>query len=102
MKTLKTYLARKPIDIEEVLSLTKKYKAEAETVRVAEMIMLTEAQYNSICQKPLKDYDFLSGKGGYDNDGKRTVVELTCEDKQSLYADPSGSAYCRYLGIEVK
>ena len=102
MKTLKTYLIRKPSDVEEVISMAKRYPSRVEMVKVVETITLTETQYNSLSQKPLRDYDFLAGKGGYDNDGNRMVVELTCDGKQSLYVDPSGSAYCRYLGIEVK
>ena len=46
--------------------------------------------------------DFLVGKGGYDDDGMRQVIALTCKGHKTLYADPSGSAYCRYLGIKVK
>ena len=102
MKTVKTYLVRKPSDIEEVETLTKCYKNEAEEVRITETIKLTEAQYQAICECPLRDYDFLRGKGGYDDNGNRTAIELTCKGKPSLYTDPSGSSYCRYLGLKVK
>ena len=100
MKTVKTYLVRKPSDMDEVLELTKRYGAEATEVKVAETIRLDEETYRAISEKPMADYAFLTGKGGYDNDGMRQVIALTCKGHKTLYADPSGSAYCRYLGIK--
>jgi len=48
----------------------------------------------------LDNYIFLSGKGGYDDTGHRKVVAIKCQDKPTLYVDPSGSSYCRYMGVE--
>lgn len=100
MKTVKTYLVRKPSDLEEVMELTKRYGNEATEVKVAETIRLDEETYKAICENPMADYVFLTGKGGYDDDGVRQVIALTCKGYKTLYADPSGSAYCRYLGIK--
>lgn len=102
MKTVKTYMIRKPSDIDEILSLTQKYGFEATEVKVAETINLDEKTYQNICDNPLADYDFLAGKGGYDDNGMRQVIALSCKGKQTLYADPSGSSYCRYLGIKIE
>lgn len=104
MKTVKTYLVRKPSDLEEVETLTRIYSNEAKIAviaEIAETIHLTPKQYKNLCNNPLRNYQFLEGKGGYEND-VRQVVELTCKGEKSLYADPSGSSYCRYLGIEVE
>lgn len=101
MRTVKTYFVRKPSDFEEVLSMTVSHLKYAEQVKITETIELSEEQYNEVCKYPLRDYDFLTGKDGYDDDW-RTVVELTCNGKQTLYVDPSGSSYCRYLGIKVE
>ena len=43
---------------------------------------------------------FLSSKGGYDDLGHRKVVAIKCLGKPTLYVDPSGSSYCRYMGVE--
>lgn len=68
-----------------------------------ETINLTPAEHKRVCRNPLNDYGFLKGKGGYcDEHDYRQVVEITADDQPTLYADPSGSSYCRYLGIEVK
>ena len=76
MKTVKTYMVRKPSDIEEVRDLTKKYAHQAEEVVIAERVHLSPTWYQAVCQHPLDNYIFLSGKGGYNDDNKRHVVAL--------------------------
>ena len=43
---------------------------------------------------------FLSSKGGYDDLCHRKIVAIKCPGKTTLYVDPSGSSYCRYMGVE--
>ena len=102
MPTVKTYLVRKPSDLEEVIQMTYLYgQQNSEPVIITETIALDEQTYKNVCEHPLLDREFLAGKGGYNEDGQRTVVRLTCNGKKDLLVDPSGSAYCRYLGIKV-
>ena len=95
-------MVRKPADIEEVRDLTKKYAHQAEDVVIAERVHLSPIWYQAVCQHPLDNYIFLSGKGEYNDDNQRQVVALECKGQPTLYADPSGSSYCCYLGIKVK
>ena len=99
MKTVKIYMVRKSSDIDEVKELCRRYAEQAEEVVIAETVELSEVWYNAVCQNPLDDYIFLSGKGGYDDENHRQVVTLQCPGKPTLYVDPSGSSYCRYMGI---
>lgn len=99
MKTVKTYLVRKPSDLDEVISLSPKYAHEAEEVVIIETVELAPQAYQELTDHPLRDHEFLKGKGGYNDNGQRTAVAIKCKGKQTLLADPSGSAYCRYLGI---
>ena len=92
MKTVKTYMVRKPSDISEVQDLTQKYAHQAEEVVIAEMVHLSPVWYQAVCQCPLDNYIFLSGKGGYNDDNQRQVVALECTGHPTLYADPSGSS----------
>ena len=101
MKTVKIYMVRKPSDIDEVIELCRKYAAQAEEVVVAETVELPAVWYDAVCLYPLDDYIFLSGKGGYDDENHRQVVVLQCPGKPTLYFDPSGSSYCRYMGVEL-
>ena len=82
-------MVRKPSDIDEVMELCRRYNAQA------------PVWYGAVCRAPLDDYIFLSGKGGYDDENHRQVVALKCPGKPTLYVDPSGSSYCRYMGIEL-
>lgn len=95
-------MVRKPSDIEEVRNLTQQYAHQAEEVVIAETVHLLPTWYQAVCQHPLDNYIFLSGKGGYNNDNQRQVIALECDGQPTLCADPSGSSYCRYLGLEVK
>ena len=101
MKTVKIYMVRKPSDINEVRELCQRYTVQAEEVVVAKTVELPEVWYNAVWQNPLDNYIFLSGKGGYDDENHRKVVELQCKGKPTLYVDPSGSSYCRYMGIKL-
>ena len=101
MKTVKIYIVRKPSDIDEVKELCQRYNNQAEEVTVAETVNLPPVWYGAVCRAPLDDYIFLSGKGGYDDENHRQVVALKCQGKPTLYVDPSGSSYCRYMGVEL-
>ena len=100
METVKVYMVRKPSDFEEVKTLCKKYVQEAEEVLIEETVNLPLVWYEALCQRPMDNYIFLSGKGGYDDTNQRKVVAIKCQDKPTLYVDPSGSSYCRYMGVE--
>ncbi len=69
MNTVKVYLVRKPSDFVEVKTLCKKYAHEAEEVLIEETINLPLVWYEEFCQRPLDNYIFLPGKGGYDDTG---------------------------------
>ena len=101
MNTVKVYLVRQSSDFEEVKTLCKKYPHEAEEVLIAETVNLPPTWYEALCQRPLDSYIFLSGKGGYDDFGHRKVGAIKCSGKPTLYVDPSGSSYYRYMGVEL-
>ncbi|MBO7244628.1 MAG: hypothetical protein J6V53_05055 [Alphaproteobacteria bacterium] len=100
MKTLKVYMVQKPSDFEEVKNLCKKYAHEAKEILIEETINLPPTWYEEFCQCPLDNYIFLSGKDVYDDTGHRKIVAIKSQDKPTLYVDPSGSSYCRYMGVE--
>ncbi|GHU15393.1 hypothetical protein AGMMS50225_28610 [Betaproteobacteria bacterium] len=50
----------------------------------------------------LADRDWLAGRGGYLKDDGRSVVEVSAPNRTTLFVDPSGSNYGRYVGIRVE
>ncbi len=100
METVKTYLIRKPKNLEEVINMSKAHPDRAECVKIIEKMEITREEYEKICNNPCAhNFDFLKDKGGYDNSNTRQVIALTCDNNRTLYTDPSGYSYCRYLGV---
>lgn len=98
---LRVRFARKPVNLQEVLAVTR-YDKRAEPVVISETRELTTAEYDVFAGTLLQDRDWLAGKGGYPDKTTRYVVEVKAENRKTLYVDPSGSAYGRYVGIAVE
>lgn len=76
--------------------------SELNLFKVSHIVNLTEDQYNYFTNNLLDDYKFLQGLGGWseDDDGNFECyigIIVTCENKETLLVDPSGSSYARYL-----
>ena len=98
---LRVRFTRKPVDLQEVLAATP-YDERPEPVVISETRELTTAEYDVFANTQLQDRDWLAGKGGYLDHVTRRVVEVKAENRKTLYVDPSGSAYGRYVGIAVE
>ena len=82
--------ARKPADLSEVGG-EGNYK-----VFVTETREMTPTEFDGFASQLLKSRDWLSGKGGYLADG-RLCVEVRATGRPTLYVDPSGGDYGRYV-----
>ena len=98
---LRVRFTRKPVDLQEVLAATP-YDERPEPVIISESRELTPAEYDAFTSTLLQDRDWLAGKGGYLDHATRHVVEVKAANRTTLYVDPSGSAYGRYVGIAVE
>lgn len=81
--------------------------SELSLFKVSHIIELSDEQYNYFINNLLDDYKFLQGLGGWsvDDNGKFESylgVIITCENKETLLVDPSGSSYARYLNKIVE
>ena len=61
---------------------------------------LTTAEYDIFANTLLEDRDWLAGRGGH-TDGHRRVVEVSAPGCTTLYVDPSGGSYGRYVGVAI-
>ncbi len=82
--------ARKPADLSEVGG-EGNYK-----VFVTETREMIPAEFDIFANQLLKSRDWLNGKGGYLADG-RLCVEIRATGRPTLYVDPSGGDYGRYV-----
>jgi len=90
--------ARKPEGIKEVQAIAQTSIGRHQTV-VAETKELTTLEYDIFISNFLRDRDWLKGKGGFKNDICQ-AIEVTAPERDTLYVDPSGYSYARYVGIK--
>jgi hypothetical protein len=100
MNTIKARFARKPDCIESVLDNIDP-SAPPESITIELRKELTASEYDIFADTLLDDRDWLTGRGGHKN-GKRSVVEVSAPGRTTLYVDPSGGSYGRYVGVAVE
>lgn len=98
--TIRARFARKPCSLDEVLS-NGDPSAPPESIAVEFRKELTIAEYDTFASNLLDDRDWLAGRGGHAN-GQRSVVEVSAPGRTTLYVDPSGGNYGRYVGVAVE
>ena len=94
---IRARFARKPYSLDEVLHNTDP-SAPFEPIEIAWRKALTEAEYDAFANALLEDRDWLAGLGGH-ADGRRRVVAVSAPGRTTVFVDPSGSRYGRYVGI---
>ena len=96
-KPIRARFARKPYSLDEVLHNADP-SAPLEPIEIELHKELTEAEYDAFAKTLLQDRDWLAGLGGH-ADGRRRVVAVSAPGRTTVFVDPSGSAYGRYVGI---
>ena len=92
--------ARKPCSLDEVLHNTDP-SAPPESITIELRKELTIGEYDAFASTLLEDLDWLAGRGGHTN-GQRQVVEVSAPGRTTLYVDPSGGSYGRYVGVAIE
>ncbi|MBF0116457.1 MAG: hypothetical protein HQM04_15625 [Magnetococcales bacterium] len=93
--------ARKPRDIGEMLAWIAPdgdgNQDPPEKTLVHESIQMTNAEYDDFADNMLEPRAWIEGGGFF---GKfRIAIAIESEGRQTLYLDPSGHNYGRYVGI---
>ena len=97
--TVRARFTRKPCSLDEVLHNTDP-SAPPESITIEFRKELTTAEYDTFANTLLDDRDWLTGRGGHAN-GQRQVVEVSAPGRTTLYVDPSGGSYGRYVGVAI-
>jgi len=108
---------RKPSNLKEVIGILK--NGECDPVfqdieknvpaAIDETIHLSYYEYVKFTSDFYKDRDWLAGKGGWQTDNGETngkflhycVIEVTADGCETLYIDPSGHDYARYVCVKT-
>ena len=97
--TIHARFTRKPCSLDEVLHNTDP-SAPPESITIDLRKELTATEYDAFANTLLEDRDWLAGRGGHAN-GQRQVVEVSAPGRTTLYVDPSGGSYGRYVGVAI-
>ncbi len=100
IENLNVRFVRKPHDLDDVLDSIHAGDF-ANRIEIQARKALTEIEYDEFASAPLADREWLAGLGGYLEGSGRRVVEVTAPNRTTLYVDPSGSNYGRYVGLRV-
>ena len=98
--TTRARFTRKPCSIDEVHHNSDP-SAPPEVITIEFRKELTATEYDAFANTLLEDRDWLAGRGGH-ADGHRRVVEVSAPGRTTLYVDPSGSSYGRYVGVAIE
>jgi hypothetical protein len=98
--TIRARFSRKPCNLDDILN-NNDPSAPAESITIEFRKELTTAEYDAFAGTLLEDRDWLAGRGGH-ADGHRRVVEVSAPGRTTLYVDPSGGNYGRYVGVAVE
>ena len=97
--TIRARFTRKPCSIDEMLHNSDP-SAPPESITVEFRKEMTTAEYDAFASTLLEDRDWLTGRSGHAN-GHRQVVEVSAPGRTTLYVDPSGGSYGRYVGVAI-
>jgi hypothetical protein len=98
--SIRARFTRKPCTLDEVLH-NSDLSAQPESITIEFRKELTGAEYDAFADTLLEDREWLAGRGGH-VDGHRRVVEVSAPGRTTLYVDPSGGNYGRYVGVAVE
>lgn len=93
--------ARKPESLYEIESVLRYREGSVYKTEIIETKDMTAAAYDSFVRRPLASRDWLAGKGGFRSKDIRLAIAVTAPERRTLYVDPSGSDYGRYIGMCV-
>ncbi len=99
---------RKPISLAEIKSTRVGFDGGTCEVRIIERKVMTASEYDDFADNFLLGRPWLEGKGGHSikRNGDHAAeihhaIEVTAPDRETLYVNPSGHSYARYVGIVV-
>ena len=103
MNTLDTIcFVCKPSDITDFnKSLRDRKNLEFRMGLIAKTKQLSDHDYDVFVADFYKDQDWFDGLGGVSEDDIFQVIKVIAPHRQTIYIDPSGYRYARYVGVHA-
>lgn len=92
---------RKPTSLADIGIDDFNDAGDMEYASIVETKEMTTEEYDLFTANFFQPCPWLKGKGGYNKDGYRQAVAVTAAERETLYIDPSGYDYARYVGFLV-
>jgi hypothetical protein len=92
--------ARKPGSLQEMRAEVNSPGCETAKCQIAETVELEPGEYDAFTRLIYKEWPWLEGRGG-DRNGFTQVVAITAPGRETLYANPEGYSYARYIGTAL-
>lgn len=99
-KSIKVIYCRKAISLDEVKAHVAIHADEAEKTLITETRQLNTTEYDAFIDNLMASREWLAGKGGLKN-GSYQAIEVTAPNRTTLYVNPEGYDYARYVGLCV-
>ena len=90
---------RKPCTLDEVTAVSRLTGGHVNHAEIVETVSLTADAYDRFAANLLADHNWLAGKGGWTRDGLRRAIAVTAPGRRTLFVDPSGASYARYVAV---
>jgi hypothetical protein len=98
-RIVNVHFARKSVNLEAAL-LDHDRNIEAAWIEARQP--MTTAEYDAFTACFLADHAWLADRGGLSPSGRTRVVEVSAPNRQTLYVNPEGYGYARYVGIAAE
>lgn len=98
---IRVMYCRKAVDWDEIrscLNIPHQYASKTVVVEIKEM---DDREYEEFVNNPMASREWLKDKGGTINDIRQSIA-VTCAGRPTLYVDPSGYDYARYVGLSIE
>lgn len=92
-------LVRKAQNLKEVEKAMRKGEADRVKAVVDKTYKLSADEYDKFVYNFMAHTTYLNGEGGVDSDDTVHVIEITAPGKKTIYVDPEGYDYARYVGF---
>jgi len=99
-KIVKVGFVRKPFNLEEVTAVLKERNTELAPSKVIETWDMSAEEYDLFVSDFFTRHPRLKGKGGRIGD-LFEVIEINAPERKTLYVNPEGADYARYVGFET-
>lgn len=97
---VKIRFARKPVNIDEVKAAARDLDDRGTICRVSETVEMNVGEYDAFARTLMDRRQWLAGKGGWRN-GHLQAIEVKAPGRPTLYVNPEGSDYGRYVGMAL-